>query len=70
MDKRFIIIIWHQAGRDANEPIYYSLNDDNTESALVFRSEAEAVTFWEKHKLSSIHAGFVVEVTTKEVDWI
>ena len=70
MDNRFIIIIWHQAGQRTDTAIYYSLNDEETECAVVFESEEQAEKYWRKSPLSRFHAGFIVNATTSEVDWI
>jgi hypothetical protein len=70
MEKKFIIIVWHQAGGKLNNRIYYTLNDEESETALVWFSEQEAKDFWKTHNCGEIHAGFVVEATTNVVDWI
>lgn len=69
MEKRFVIIIWHQAGGSDDNKIYYIWSDHN-ENALVFGSKEEAIRNWNEAEMYRVHCGFVVECTAKTTDWI
>jgi hypothetical protein len=69
MDNRFIIVIWHQAGSNDNGKRYYTLNDEDSDLALVFESRKKAEEFWSNCWLRDIHAAFIVDATTSEVEW-
>ena len=66
---RYIIIIWHQAGGRDNAPTYYAWSDEN-EVALVFDTPQEAKAAWREARMHETHAGTIVEVTSKNTDWI
>lgn len=69
MDKRFIVIIWHQAGGRDNNKTYYTWQDEN-ENTLVFSSEKEAKKAWKESGLREYQAGFVVECTSDAQNWL
>lgn len=64
---KWIILIWHQAS-DANA--FYVLDNGETEAAQLFDTEREAREYWKKNDLDRIHAGIIVQVIGRDVEYI
>jgi hypothetical protein len=69
MDERFIVIIWHQAGGNNENKIFYPWVDEN-DNTRVFSRKEDAEKSFRNSVLNKIHSAFVVECTASEVEWI
>lgn len=69
MEKRFIVIVWHQAGGRNDHNVYYTWSDEN-DVTYTFESEKEAKNKWHEDKMGDWHAGFVINCDTSEQEWI
>ena len=69
MDKRYCILIWHQAGGRNDNSVYYLWADKN-ENAYVFSSGEAAIEKWQAENMRSLHAGIVIELTSGRNYWI
>jgi hypothetical protein len=63
--KRFVIMIWHQAGGRDNNSIYYTWTDENS-NTYVFSSKQEAKKAWKESGWRDVHVGFIVNCTDIE----
>lgn len=70
MEKRFIVIIWHQAGGREDNKVYYTWDDDITKETLVFDSPQAAQLAWRQSGLRNVHAATIVNMAARERDWI
>lgn len=68
-EMRYIIIIWHQAGGDNENSVYYVWADEN-DVAHCFESKIEARKAWRESGLHKFHVGRIVEVTAQNCEWI
>lgn len=69
MENIFVIMIWHQAGGRDDNTTFYAWADSNG-NTITFSTEEKAKETWVKSGMRDIHAGFVVDCTPSNNDWI
>ncbi len=69
MDKRIIVIIWHQAGGRDENSTYYPWADEKG-NTKTFESMEAAKHEWQESGMNQIHAGFPVDCSASKQRWL